>query len=161
MADLRKRVKGRSQMTTDGLWANLPAVYNAFGANVDFAQQVKSYANYGHHPMADERRYSVAKGCTKVKTHVHIGWPNRDLISTSHVERANLSMRLFNRRFTRLTLGYSKKLENLKHSVALFIAHYNFCRVHSAHKQTPAMAAELTNHVWTIEELFYQPCDTP
>jgi hypothetical protein len=63
-------------------------------------------------------------------------------------------VRLFNRRFTRLTLGYSKKLANLKYSVALFIAHYNFCRVHSAHKQTPAMAAELTNHVWTIEELF-------
>jgi hypothetical protein len=68
-----------------------------------------------------------------------------------------LSVRLFNRRFTRLTLGYSKKLANLKLSVALFIAHYNFCRVHSAHKQTPAMAAELTNHVWTIEELLASP----
>jgi hypothetical protein len=96
----------------------------------------------------------AAKGCTKVKTHVHIGKPARELISTSHVERTNLSVRLFNRRFTRLTLGYSKKLANLKHSVALFIAHYNFCRVHSAHKQTPAMSAELTNHVWTVEELF-------
>lgn len=83
----------------------------------------------------------------------YIGKPERALISTSHVERTNLSVRLFNRRFTRLTLGYSKKLANLKHSVALFIAHFNFCRVHSAHKQTPAMHAELTNHVWTIEEL--------
>jgi hypothetical protein len=72
-----------------------------------------------------------------------------------------LSGRLFQRRFTRLTLGYAKKLQNLKYSVVLFIAHFNFCRVHSALKQTPAMNAELTNHVWTIQELFYQPLDTP
>jgi transposase-like protein/IS1 family transposase len=153
MADLRKRVKGRTQITTDGFQRYLPAVYNAFGANVDFARQAKTYANYSSNPFADERRYSVVKGCLTVKTHIHIGWPKRELISTSHVERTNLSVRLFNRRFTRLTLGYSKKLANLKHSVALFIAHFNFCRVHSAHGQTPAMHTELTNHVWTIEEL--------
>lgn len=98
-------------------------------------------------------KFAMSKGCTSVKTEVHIGKPNADLISTSHVERLNLSVRLFNRRLTRLTLGYSKKLANLKHSMALFIAHFNFCRVHSATKQTPAMAAELTNHVWTIEEI--------
>jgi hypothetical protein len=71
----------------------------------------------------------------------------------SYIERTILSVRLFNRRFTRLTLGYSMKFANLKHSVALFIAHFNFCRVHGAHKQTPAMAARLTDHILTIEEL--------
>jgi hypothetical protein len=74
-------------------------------------------------------------------------------ISTSHVERTNLSVRLFTRRFTRLTLGYSKKLQNLKHAVALFLAHFNFCRVHSTHKQTPAMAAGLADHAWSVSEL--------
>ena len=159
MADLRKRIKGRAQVTTDGFLGYFPAVYNTFGSNVDFAQQVKTYANIGGHsnPLADERRYSVPKGVLTVKTSVHIGKPDRSLISTSHVERMNLSVRLFNRRFTRLTLGYSKKLENLKYSVALLIAHFNFCRIHSAHKQTPAMAAELTNHIWTIEELLTTP----
>lgn len=155
MADLRTRIKGRCQLTTDGLYGYLGAVYDTFGANVDFAQQVKTYANRDFGAFRDERRYSVAKGCLTVKTHVHIGQPRRELVSTSHIERMNLSIRLFNRRFTRLTLGFSKKLQNLKYSMALFIAHYNFCRVHSAHKQTPAMACELTNHVWTIEELLY------
>ena len=75
------------------------------------------------------------------------------MVTMSHAERANLSVRLFNRRFTRLTLGYSKKLENHCHAVALFVAHFNFCRVHSAHKQTPAMAAGLTDRVWTVQEL--------
>jgi transposase-like protein len=86
------------------------------------------------------QRYQC-KVCKRTKSDV----PENPLI--------NLSIRLFNRRLTRLTLGFSKKLANLKYSMALFIAHYNFCRVHSAHKQTPAMAAELTNHVWPIEEL--------
>jgi hypothetical protein len=145
------------QLTTDGYQGYLMAVYNAFGANVDFARQTKTYAAMSQNPHADERRYSVLRGCLSVKTEIHTGWPDRSLISTSHVERTNLSVRLFQRRFTRLTLGYSKKLANLKFSVALFIAHFNFCRVRSAHKQTPAMAAELTNHVWTIEELLTTP----
>ncbi len=89
----------------------------------------------------------------EVKTKIISGNPNRSLISTSHVERTNLSVRLFNRRYTRLTLGYSKKLANLKHSAALLTAHFNFCRVHSAHAMTPAMAAGLTDHVWTVAEL--------
>ena len=157
MGDLRSRLKSRTQITTDGLYGYVGAVYNTFGADVDFAQQAKTYADRNFGAYRDERRYSVAKGCTTVKTSIHIGKPNRDLISTSHVERTNLSVRLFNRRFTRLTLGYSKKLANLKHSMALLIAHFNFCRVHSAHKMTPAMSAELTNHVWTIEELLTTP----
>lgn len=153
MEDLKARLKSRTQITSDGLHAYLGAVYDTFGAEVDFAQQIKKYADRDFGAFRDERRYSVARGCTSVKTQVHIGNPNTDLISTSHVERTNLTVRLFNRRLTRLTLGYSKKLANLKHSMALFIAHFNFCRVHSAIKQTPAMAAELTNHVWTIEEI--------
>jgi hypothetical protein len=131
----------------------LGAVYDTFGANVDFVQQAKVYNDRGFGAFRDERRYSVAKGCKRVTTTVHIGQPKRDLISTNHIECTNLSIRLFNRRFTRLTHGFSKKLENLKYSMALFIAHCNFCRVHSAHRQTPAMSAEITNHIWTVEEL--------
>lgn len=157
MLDLRKRIKGRCQLTTDGYQGYLGAVYDAFGSNVDFARQAKTYAGYPSSAATEHRRYSGKHGCTSIRTWTHIGKPNPDLISTSHVERTNLTLRLFNRRFTRLTLGYSKKLENLKHSMALFIAHFNFCRVHSAHKQTPAMAAELTNHVWTIEEILATP----
>jgi IS1 family transposase/transposase-like protein len=153
MRDLKKRLKGRTQITTDGWLSYLPAVYNAFGANTDFAMQIKTYNDRDFGAFRDERRYSIGKGCKTVKTHVHIGWPKRELISTSHVERTNLSIRLFQRRFTRLTLGYSKKLANLRHSIALFVAHWNFCRVHSAHGQTPAVNAEITNHTWTIEEL--------
>ena len=89
-----------------------------------------------------------------MKTMIHIGNPDRSKISTSHVERTNLSVRLFSRRFTRLTLGYSKKLANLKYAVALFIAHFNFCRKHSSlDGQTPAQVAGLTDHIWGIEEL--------
>jgi hypothetical protein len=98
------------------------------------------------------RRYSPPR-CTEIRTQIHIGNPNWNQISTSHVERTNLSVRLFTRRFTRLTLGYSKTLANLKHAVALFVAHFNFCRVHSAHKKTPAMAAGLTDRVWQISDL--------
>jgi hypothetical protein len=79
--------------------------------------------------------------------------PDPRKISTSYIERTNLTVRLFNRRFTRLTLGYSKKIEYLRYSTALFIAHFNFCRTHSTHDQTPAQAAKLTDHAWTIEEL--------
>ena len=78
---------------------------------------------------------------------------NRKKICTSHAERGNLGVRLFNRRFARLTLGYSKKIENHRHAVAIFVAHFNFCRKHSAHGQTPAQAAGLTDHVWTVAEL--------
>jgi len=154
IADLRKRIKGRAQVTTDGLQTYVASMYDSFGGNVDFAQQSKTYFNYPIN-SPDHRRYS-SYGVRSVKTLVHIGCPDPARISTSHVERTNLSVRLFNRRFTRLTLGYSKKLQNLKYAVALFVAHFNFCRVHSAHKQTPAMAAGLTDHVWTIEELLTQ-----
>jgi hypothetical protein len=91
--------------------------------------------------------------CVGVIRRRRIGKPNRAMICASHSERVNLSVRIFTRRLTRLTLGFSKKLANLKFAVALFIAHFNFCRVHSAHGQTPAVAAGLTDHVWTIAEL--------
>lgn len=154
MADVRKRVKGRCQLTTDGYAGYITSVFHAFNGDVDFAQQIKTFNDYGHQdPKANERRYSVPHGVTSMKTFVRSGTPNRKLISTSHVERTNLTVRLFNKRFARLTLGYSKKLENLKLATALFIAHFNFCRVHSAHGKTPAMAAGITDHKWTIEEL--------
>lgn len=154
MADLRKRIRGRCQLTTDGYSGYITSVFNAFYGDVDFAQQIKTFNDYGpQDPKANERRYSVAHGVTSVKTFVRSGTPNTNLISTSHVERTNLSMRMFNKRFARLSLGYSKTIENLRHATALFIAHFNFCRVHSAHGKTPAMAAGLTHHTWTIKEL--------
>jgi IS1 family transposase len=156
MLDLRKRVKGRCQLTTDGYTGYIQSVYNAFDGNVDFAQQIKVYHGESLDPRRDERRYAAPRGVKRVTTHIHSGNPNRELISTSHVERTNLSVRLFNRRFTRLTLGFSKKLRNLKHSTALFIAHFNFCRVHSVHNQTPAQAAGLTDKAWNVEDLIFK-----
>jgi len=160
MADLKKRIEPDSQLTTDGFRGYLNAVYDAFAHRVQFAQQMKTYFNYGtpsgnvpkqrdphNHP-----RYSP-EGVRTVKTEIHIGNPEREKISTSHVERTNLSVRLFERRMTRLTLGYSKKLQNLIYSTALFACHFNWVRVHSAHGQTPAQKAGLTDHAWTIEEL--------
>lgn len=151
MQDLRKRVAGRFQLTTDGFSAYRTEVYFTFQNTIHFAQVIKGYANSKEEENT-ERRYSPSV-CTSIRTEIVCGNPSPDQISTSYVERTNLSVRRFNRRFTRLTLGYSKKLENLKHSIALLIAHFNFCRVHSAHGQTPAMAAGLADHVRTIEEL--------
>ncbi len=133
---------------------------------IHFAQLIKQYDNPKEMDF-NERRYSPSpfKGSIKIPI---CGTPCPDNISTSYIERTNLSIRLFNRRFTRLTLGYSKKLANLKLSVALLIAHFNFCRVHSALKikatdtakaieRTPAMACGLATHPWTIEELLNCP----
>lgn len=149
--DLHKRVKTPFQLTTDGFPPYRNEVYYTFWRGAHFAQLVKEYAN----PLEaqfTERKYSPSPFIRARKT-VRIGNPARDQISTSYVERTNLSVRLFNRRFTRLTLGYSKKLANLKHSVALLIAHFNFCRKHSAVAQTPAQACGLADHQWTISEL--------
>jgi IS1 family transposase/transposase-like protein len=155
LADLRQRVTCRFQLTTDGFEAYKIAVRRMIGSEVDFAQLVKIYANRGdvNNP---ERRYSPTR-CTGTRIRVRNGNPDRELISTSYIERANLSVRLFNRRFTRLTLGYSKKFEYLIHSINLFVFHYNFIRQHSAHKQTPAMAAGLSKHPFTFEELLLTP----
>jgi IS1 family transposase len=155
MRDLKARINGRFQLSTDafrGYASRKGAVYQVFGNNIDFGMLSKFYGK----DLQDQRRYSPPV-CLYVNKTVQIGQPDRNMICTSHVERQNLNVRLFNRRFTRLTLGFSKKLENLKHSVALLVAYHNFCRVHSAHKQTPAQAAGLTNHAWTIKELLEMP----
>jgi IS1 family transposase len=149
--DLNKRVAGRFQLTTDAFIPYRTTVPAALGDRVDFAQLMKIYKNNALAVDA-ERRYSPPE-CVGARKIVRCGTPDKALVSTSYVERTNLSVRLFQRRYTRLTLGYSKKVEYLKHSAALFIAHFNFCRVHSAHKQTPAQVAGITDHQWTIEEL--------
>lgn len=153
--DLRYRTTGRFQLTTDG-WNGYTgqggkrgAISKAFGQDIDYGTEIKTF---GHKNVDGQRQYSPPP-LVGVRRRSRIGNPDLKHMRTSHAERCNLSVRLFNRRFTRLTLGYSKKLQNHQHAVALFVAHFNFCRVHSAHKMTPAQAARLTDHVWTIAEL--------
>jgi IS1 family transposase len=149
MQDLTKRLKNRVQLTTDGHRAYLNAVEDAFGSNVDYAMLVKLY---GTDRDASEARYSPADciGCREV---VVSGSPNPKHISTSFIERQNLTMRMHMRRFTRLTNAFSKKIENHIASIAIHYMHYNFCRVHQTLRVTPAMEAKLTDHVWSISEL--------
>ena len=150
MGDLSKRIVCRCQLTTDGLEGYINAVEEHFGADVDFAQLVKQYAK----PRTDgpdwfrPSSHVVAAIPTPIT-----GDPVFERISTSHIERANLTVRMHLRRFTRLTNGFSKKLANLKAAVSLFMAWYNFCKVHQTLRVTPAMEAGLTDHVWTIREL--------
>ncbi|MGI8548599.1 MAG: IS1 family transposase [Gemmatimonadaceae bacterium] len=158
MLDVASRLGNRVQLTTDGLSWYLHAVENAFGWNgVDFAQLVKTY---GMDPeKGPGRRYSpmVCTGADKVAV---MGNPDITAVSTSYVERQNLTMRMQMRRFTRLTNGFSKKAENHAHAVSLHFMFYNYCRPHTTltksakgTKTTPAMAAGLTNHVWTVEHI--------
>lgn len=151
MDDVASRLDDRVQLTSDGLAAYLIAVPEAFGNNVDFATLNKSFGPDGvkHSP---ERKYSPGK-INSAKKHAVIGAPDRAHVSTSYVERANLSMRMGMRRFTRLTNGFSKKIRNHECAIALYFAHYNFCRVHQTLKTTPAVACGLTDHVWSVEEL--------
>jgi IS1 family transposase len=148
MRDVVARLHGRVQITTDGLHVYVDAVEQAFGSEVDFAQLIKLY---GVAPES-ERRYSPAE-CIGTNTDVVQGDPDRAHVSTSYVERQNLTMRMSMRRFTRLTNAFSKKVENLTAAVSLHFMHYNFCRRHQTTKTTPAMAAGVTDHVWTVEEL--------
>jgi IS1 family transposase len=151
MGDLEKRLRHRVQLTTDGHHAYLQAVRGVFRGKVDYAQLVKFYGN--DPSTKPERRYSPGV-CIGQERRPIMGNPDPDLISTSYVERQNLTMRMSMRRFTRLTNGFSKKVENLAAAVSLHFAYYNFCRVHaSLNKQTPAMAAGITDHVWTLAEL--------
>jgi len=147
--DFSERVVGRCQLTTDGFKPYLEAVEEHFGADIDFAQLIKIY---GKPDNAGPDWYGPGKVIETVPTPIS-GDPDEAHICTSHIERGNLSMRTSLRRFTRLALGFSKKLDNLKATVALYIAWYNFCRVHMSLRVTPAMEAGLTNHVWTVEEL--------
>jgi transposase-like protein/IS1 family transposase len=150
IGDLSKRLARRCQLTTDGLEGYVAAVEEHFGADVDFAQLIKNYAV----PRTDGPDWFRPSSHVISTTPVTImGDPNERKISTSHIERANLTVRMHLRRFTRLTNGFSKKLANLKAAVAVFVAWYNFCRVHQTLRITPAMQAGLTDHVWTVGEL--------
>jgi IS1 family transposase len=148
MQDLASRVRGHIQLTTDGNRLYINAVEDAFAANVDYAMLQKVY---GVDP-AEERRYSppvVLSTFSEVVT----GTPDPKHISTSYIERQNLTMRMSMRRFTRLTNGFSKKLENHAAAVALHYMHYNFVRIHRTLRVTPAMQAGLTDRVWSIEDI--------
>ncbi len=148
MQDVASRLSNRVQLTTDGLKAYLEAVEGAFGADVDFAQLVKIY---GDSPEG-EKRYSPPK-CNGTKKDKLMGMPNPKYISTSYVERQNLTMRMLMRRFTRLTNAFSKKIENHEHAIALHFMYYNFVRIHKTLRVTPAQAAGLTTKLWEIEDL--------
>ena len=148
--DLANRLTSRIQLTTDGHKAYLQAVENAFGADVDNAMMIKLYGNGGN--QKDDTRYSPAD-CTGIeKKHIE-GVPQYDLISTSYVERQNLTMRMHMRRFTRLTNAFSKKLENHMHAISLYFMFYNYCKIHKSLRITPAMAAGLTDHVWELSDI--------
>ena len=149
MLDLADRITNVTQLTTDGLASYPPAVYEAFGQYVNYGQLIKVFRA----TRPDHARYSPAEcvGCRKESV---IGAPDRDTMSTSIVERSNLTIRMSTRRFTRLTNGHSKKIESHGHAFALFTMHYNWCRKHaSLGGRTPAMAAGLADHVWSMDEL--------
>lgn len=149
MNDLASRLKNRVQLTTDGHKAYLEAVESAFGADIDYSQLIKLYGN----PREEkEVRYSPAV-CNGTKIVKINGNSNPRNVSTSYVERQNLTMRMSMRRFTRLTNAFSKKVENLVHAVALHFMYYNFCRIHQTLRVTPAMEANITDHVWDIKDI--------
>ena len=149
MQECANRIDSRVQVTTDGHEAYLEAVEGAFGMNVDYAQLQKIY---GAPTDAEMRRYSPAK-CIGADMKVVSGNPDPDHVSTSFVERQNLTMRMSMRRFTRLTNGFSKKIDNHAHMVAIHFMHYNFGRVHKSLRVTPAMESGISDHVWSLEEI--------
>ena len=148
MQDVARRLAQRVQLTTDGHKAYLSAVERSFGDNIDYAMLQKLY---GSEPE-QEVRYSPAI-CTGVKVEKVQGQPDPKHVSTSYVERQNLTMRMSMRRFTRLTNAFSKKVQNLGHAVALHFPHYNFCRIHQTLGTTPAVAAGVADHEWTVTEI--------
>jgi IS1 family transposase len=151
VSDLQQRLANRVQLTTDGFRPYKDAVDDAFGVDVDYAMLVKMYSESG---LAD-KRYSPGE-IVDVRTIPITGHPHPRFISTSHIERQKLTIRMQLRRFTRLTNAFSKKLENLKAACALHFAHYNFCRVHQALRVTPAMAAGVSPEIWMLESLLPQ-----
>ena len=148
MDDLADRLVNRVQLTTDGLKAYLTAVEDAFGSDIDYSQLVKLY---GATPES-ETRYSPGEciGCQRKRI---AGNPDPLHISTSHIERQNLTMRMSMRRFTRLTNAFSKKIENHAAAVAIHFMHYNFARIHKTLRIAPAMAAGVSDHLWSLEEI--------
>jgi IS1 family transposase len=147
MEDVASRVATRIQITTDGHRAHAEAVEGAFGMDVDYVMLIKIYGSDSF-----DRRYSTGE-CIGTQTAVLSGSPDPRHISTSYVERQNLTMRMSMRRFTRLTNAFSKKIENHEAAIALHFMHYNFCRVHQTLRVTPAMEAGISHHIWTVEEL--------
>lgn len=148
MFDLAERLNKRIQISSDGHNAYKNAVKLAFGANVDYGQIIKEYGS----DIYAEKRYSPAV-CTSVTTKSVVGDPIESQISTSYVERSNLTIRMSNRRFTRLTNAFSKKIENHIAAFSLYAMHYNFCKKHGTVKTSPAVAAGVTDHIWTVEEM--------
>lgn len=140
---------GRIQLTTDGHGPYLNAVEKVFGGAIDYAMLVKIYEGAGQH---GQTRYSPAQFVNAEKLRIS-GMPDVNEVSTSYVERQNLTMRMGMRRFTRLTNGFSKKIENLQHAVALHFMYYNFGCIHKTLRVIPAMEAKISDHVWTLEEI--------
>ncbi len=152
LGDLKARIGNRIQLTTDNFRCyrgKIGGVNQVFGHDgVDYGMLSKKYAT----SLFPHRRYSPPVYILSLRKPIY-GNPDKDLICTSHVERQNLNVRIFNRRFTRLTLGYSKKIENLRHSVALFTCYWNFCWRHNTTKKSPAQACGLADHIWSVGEL--------
>jgi len=154
MCDVAARLKHRIQLTSDGLKAYLNAVEEAFGGDIDYATLVKLYGPEKREAQEPVAAHKYSPGhVTGCQLAVIQGNPDTRHISTSYVERQNLTMRMQMRRFTRLTNGFSKKVENLGYAVALHFMHYNFCRIHQTLRVTPAMAAGVSDHVWELDEL--------
>lgn len=147
MDDVAARLANRVQMTTDGHKAYLEAIEGAFGADVDYAQLIKMYGNA---PESAKGRYSPAE-CTGIKKRAVEGDPDQKHISTSYVERMNLNIRMGNRRFTRLTNAFSKKIDNHLNMLSLYFLHYNFCRIHKTLRVSPAMAAGVSDTLHDVE----------
>lgn len=147
ISDLAARLKNRIQLTTDGLKVYINAVESAFGADIDFSMLHKIYAS-----SQEEVRYSpaVCIGCEKKRI---MGNPDPAHVSTSYVERSNLTLRMHMRRYTRLTNAHSKKIENHIYAVALHFMHYNFVKIHQTLRMTPAMAAGVTGRLWSVEDI--------
>ncbi len=150
MKDVANRLSNRVQLTTDGLKAYLNAVWDAFEGDIDFAQLVKLYGNDGGN--SPDKRYSPAE-CTGAKKVRIAGMPDKKHVSTSYIERQNLTMRMHMRRFTRLTNAFSKKIENHCHAIALHFVYYNFSRIHKTLRVTPAMEAKLATNIMSIEDI--------
>lgn len=146
--DLASRLKGRVQITSDGHKPYLQAIENAFGDDVDYAMLVKMYGE----TVEGQKRYSPAQCVGAKKTRI-VGNPDLCCVNTSFVERQNLTMRMSIRRFTRLTNAFSKKIDNHAHSIALHYMHYNFVRIHKTLRITPAMAAGVTDKLWSISDI--------
>lgn len=146
--DLASRLSSKIHLTSDGHKAYLSAIEDAFGCDIDYAMLIKLY---GKSPE-QEKRYSPAS-CIGITKTVINGTPDEQYISTSYVERQNLTMRMGMRRFTRLTNGFSKKVENHAHAVALHFMYYNFARIHKTLKTSPAIAAGVSEHLWSIKDM--------